>query len=46
MILVERLRWKDINFADEILTLTAYKGHGRDIKPKRGVFTTATPEKE
>jgi len=24
-----------INFADEIITLTAYKGKGRNIKPKR-----------
>jgi integrase len=29
------LRWKDINFGDEIITLTAYKGKGRNIKPKR-----------
>jgi len=33
--LLDYLRWKDINFADEILTLTAYKGHGRNMKPKR-----------
>ena len=29
------MRWKDINFADDIITLTAYKGKGRNIKPKR-----------
>jgi len=33
--LLDYLRWKDINFADEIITLTAYKGKGRNIKPKR-----------
>jgi integrase len=33
--LLNYLRWKDINFADEIITLTAYKGRGRNIKPKR-----------
>ncbi len=33
--LLNYLRWKDINFADEIITLTAYKGKGRNIKPKR-----------
>jgi hypothetical protein len=33
--LLDYLRWKDINFADEIITLTAYKGKGRKIKPKR-----------
>jgi hypothetical protein len=32
---LDYLRWKDINFADEIITLTAYKGKGRNIKPKR-----------
>src|SRR5215217_3404875 len=26
---------EDINFGDEIITLTAYKGKGRNIKPKR-----------
>ena len=33
--LLDYLRWKDINFADELITLTAYKGKGRNIKPKR-----------
>jgi hypothetical protein len=33
--LLDYLRWKDINFGDEIITLTAYKGKGRNIKPKR-----------
>ena len=33
--LLDYLRWKNINFADEIITLTAYKGKGRNIKPKR-----------
>src|SRR5215470_15432695 len=33
--LLDYLRWKDINFADEIITLTAHKGKGRNIKPKR-----------
>jgi integrase len=33
--LLDYLRWKDINFADENITLTAYKGKGRNIKPKR-----------
>ncbi len=33
--MLDYLRWKDIDFGDEILTLTAYKGHGRNIKPKR-----------
>jgi len=33
--LLDYLRWKDINFADEIITLTAYKGKGKNIKPKR-----------
>ena len=32
--MLDYLRWKDINFADEIITLTAYKGKGRNIKPK------------
>ena len=29
------LRWKDINLADELITLTAYKDKGRNIKPTR-----------
>jgi site-specific recombinase XerD len=33
--LLDYLRWKDINLADELITLTAYKGKGRNIKPKR-----------
>ena len=33
--LLNYLRWKDIDFAQEIITLTAYKGKGRTIKPKR-----------
>ncbi len=33
--LLDYLRCKDINFGDEIITLTAYKGKGRNIKPKR-----------
>jgi integrase len=33
--LLDYLRWKDINFTDETITLTAYKGKGRNIKPKR-----------
>jgi len=33
--LLDYLRWKDINLADEIITLTAYKGKGGNIKPKR-----------
>lgn len=33
--LLDYLRWKDINFADEIIVITAYKGKGRSIKPKR-----------
>ena len=33
--LLDYLRWKDINFGDEIITLTAFKGKGRNIKPKR-----------
>ena len=33
--LLNYLRWRDIGFAQEIITLTAYKGKGRTIKPKR-----------
>ena len=33
--LLDYLRWKDIYFGDELITLTAYKGKGRNIKPKR-----------
>jgi len=33
--LLNYLRWKDIDFAQDIITLTAYKGKGRTIKPKR-----------
>ncbi len=33
--LLDYLRWKDINFADEVITLTAYKGKGNNVKPKR-----------
>ena len=33
--LLDYLRWKDINFGDEIIVITAYKGKGRSIKPKR-----------
>jgi hypothetical protein len=33
--LLDYLRWRDINFGDELITLTAYKGKGRNIKPKR-----------
>jgi hypothetical protein len=33
--LLDYLCWKEINFGDEIITLTAYKGKGRNIKPKR-----------
>jgi integrase len=33
--LLDYLRWKDINFGDEIIIITAYKGKGRNVKPKR-----------
>jgi len=33
--LLDYLRWKDINFGDEIIVITAYKGKGKSIKPKR-----------
>ena len=33
--MLDYVRWKYINFANEIITLTAYKGKGRNIKPKR-----------
>ena len=33
--MLDYVRWKDINFANEIITLTPYKGKGRNIKPKR-----------
>ena len=33
--LLDYLRWRDINFVDETITLTAYKGKGRNVKPKR-----------
>jgi len=45
--LLDYLRWKDINFGDEIITLTAYKGKGRNIKPKRwSVQMTSRLKKE
>ena len=34
--LLDYLRWKDINFADELITLTAYKGKGRNISQSAG----------
>ena len=33
--LLDYLRWRDINFAEEVIVITAYKGKGRSIKPKR-----------
>ena len=33
--LLDYLRWKDINFGEEIIIITAYKGKGRNVKPKR-----------
>jgi integrase len=45
--LLDYLRWKDINFGDELITLTAYKGKGRNIKPKRwSVQMTSRLKKE
>ncbi len=45
--LLDYLRWKDINFGDEIITLTAYKGKGRNVKPKRwSVQMTSRLKKE
>ena len=32
--LLDYLHWKDINFADELITLTAYKGKGRNVQSK------------
>ena len=33
--LLDYLRWKDINFGDELIIITAYKGKSRNVKPKR-----------
>jgi integrase len=33
--LLDYLRWKDINFGDELIIMTAYKGKSRNVKPKR-----------
>jgi integrase len=33
--LLDYLRWKDIDFAEEVIVITAYKGQGRNVKPKR-----------
>ena len=45
--LLDYLRWKDINFGDEIIIITAYKGKGRNVKPKRwSVQMTSRLKKE
>jgi integrase len=33
--LLDYLRWRDIDFGEEVIVITAYKGKGRNIKPKR-----------
>jgi integrase len=45
--LLDYLRWKDIDFTEEVIVITAYKGKGKSIKPKRwSVQMTSRLKKE